>query len=222
VRGLSDRIPWLVPSCTALLLCACASTPPSPFFGDERFLVLGVQPDAEAGALAEQLERSGYRIERTLRGQHFTALFALDGDGRPAKVRVVTRRGVALALDAREGHAFSPGVRYVLLAPPLRDTHDADGDGFEEVFVEQHTAAEAPCILVYRVRDSGFADPVATSNYALPPGREPPWNAPTFCPDTASGSESESEPESESGSASESEPESEPTAPAPARSPTPP
>jgi hypothetical protein len=58
--------------------------------------------------------------------------------------------------------ALSVGVRYALLAQPIAGTQDADGDGFEEVFVEQRSAA-GNCVLVYRVRDVGFIDPVPVS-----------------------------------------------------------
>lgn len=173
---------------TALLLaaaaavCACASQPASPFFGDDRYLVLGVDPNAEADTLAEQLEQSGYLVERTLRGQHFSALGATRPDGQPGKVRVLTVRGIALALDSTPGDPLQPAVHYALLAPPSRESHDADGDGFEEVFVATATGAGSACILVYRVRDSGFVDLVAES-FALPPQRttDAPWQAPDFC-----------------------------------------
>jgi hypothetical protein len=172
---------------TALLCCACASQPRSPFFGDERFLVLGVDPDAEADELARQFEANGFRVLRRLRGQHFSALGVAAADGAAVKVRVVTTRGIALALDAAQSTPMQPGVGYALLTPPSSETHDADGDGFEEVFVQLlPTAADsAPCILVYRVRDSGFVDAVAGNTYALPPvaNASAPWDAPHFCPE---------------------------------------
>jgi len=165
------------------LLGACASQPPSPFYGDERFLVVGVDPDAEANAVVRQLEASGYKLERKLHGQHFSALGAVSAGGVPVKVRVVTARGIALALDAVAATPLQPGVRYALLPPPSSETHDADGDGFEEVFVQLLRDSEAPCIQVYRVRDSGFVDKVP-GGVALPPqasASSPVWGAPQFC-----------------------------------------
>ncbi len=171
----------------ALLCCACASQPRSPFFGDERFLVLGVDPDAEADELARQFEANGFRVLRRLRGQHFSALGVAASDGAAVKVRIVTARGIALALDAARSSPMQPGVGYALLTPPSSETHDADGDGFEEVFVQllPTAAGSAPCILVYRVRDSGFVDAVASNTYALPPAANAvaPWDAPHFGPD---------------------------------------
>lgn len=123
-----------------------------PFFDDDKFLVLGVDPDREANALVTQFEAAGHRLQRRLTGRHFTALGFVDGLGAPIAVRVVTRRGIALALG--------PGDRrHGLLAAPRPGTHDADGDGFEEVFVEGDTH-DGGCLEVYRVRDSGFVDPV--------------------------------------------------------------
>lgn len=168
--------------------CACASQPRSPFFDDERFLVLGVDPDAEADELARQLEANGFRVLQRLRGRNFSALGVAGADGAAAKVRVVTGRGIALALDPTTGSHAQPAVRYALLAAPSSETHDADGDGFEEVFVQMSSAAAgaAPCILVYRVRDSGFVDPVPGGGVALESTASraaPPWDAPQFCPD---------------------------------------
>lgn len=167
--------------------CGCASQPPSPFFQDERFLVLGVDPDAETDALARQLEADGFRIVRRLRGQHFSALGVADRDGVAARVRVVTARGIALALDPDARDLTQPARRYALLPPPSAETHDADGDGFEEVFVHVlPEAGEPPCIQVYRVRDSGFVDPVAGGAFtptSPEAQRERAWNQPTFCPE---------------------------------------
>jgi hypothetical protein len=168
--------------------CACASQPRSPFFGDERFLVLGVDADAEADELARQLEASGFRVLQRLRGRDFSALGVAGADGASAKVRVVTGRGIALALDPTAGNHAQPAVRYALLAAPSSETHDADGDGFEEVFVQMLSTAPgaAPCILVYRVRDSGFVDLVPGGGVAIESTAAkaaPPWDAPQFCPD---------------------------------------
>jgi hypothetical protein len=170
-----------------LLLLACASQPPGPYYGDEQYLVFGVRPDAEAAALAEQIVASGYPLTVRLSGQSFTALGFVDEQGLPAKVRVVTVRGAALVLDPEASDLLHGGVRYRLLEAPLQDTQDADGDGFEEVFVEQQPeSGEPPCIMIYRVRDSGFVDRVPGKGYALAREtdvREGSWLDPTFCED---------------------------------------
>jgi hypothetical protein len=176
----------------AAACCGCASQPPSPFFQDERYLVVGVDPDAETDALARQLEASGFRIVQRLRGRHFGALGAASADGTAAKVRVVTGRGIALALDPDERDLARPAIRYALLPPPSSETHDPDGDGFEEVFVHVlPEAGEAPCIRVYRVLDSGFVDPVAGGGFPPAAGSasaHPAWQEPRFCAEPDAGS----------------------------------
>ena len=102
----------------AALLAACASQPRSPYYGDERFLVLGVRPDAEAGA------RRGARAQR-LRGDLEVERPALHGarriqrGRRAGKVRIVTARGIALALDPVVATPLTPGIRYALMPPPV-------------------------------------------------------------------------------------------------------
>jgi hypothetical protein len=174
-----------------LLLSACASAPAhGPFFGDDRLIVLGVDPDTEANELSRQLSERGLTETRRIRGKTFTALGYSPAaePGAQRDVRVITGRGIALALEARSNTALTPGVRYALLPAPYRDTLDADGDGFDEVFVSRSPvpAGEA-CTLVYRVRDSGFVDPVPTASYALvrvPENADPAWQH-TFCADEA-------------------------------------
>src|SRR5262249_6050279 len=82
------------------------------------------------------------------------------------------------------------------LEAPFAETQDADGDGFEEVFVElQPASGEPPCIRVYRVRDSGFVDLVEDANYTLARSADAQsnaWRDPTFCAAAQQGDESSS------------------------------
>lgn len=169
----------------ALSLVACAAEPPrGPFFGDERYLVVGVRPDREADELQAALENTGRVVRVRFSGQHFTALGFGDAHREALGVRVITPRGIALALDADEGDPLHPARRYRLVQAPLVEGHDADGDGFEEVFVERITGPEPErCLVAYRVRDSGFVDPVVGAiNLAGPARRdEPVWLEPYFC-----------------------------------------
>jgi hypothetical protein len=173
-----------------LWLCGAACRPPAhgPYFGDDRLIVLGVDPDTEANELSRQLGERGLTETRRIRGKTFTALGYSPAaePGVQRDVRVITGRGIALALEARSDTALTPGVRYALLPAPYRDTLDADGDGFDELFVTRTPlpSGEA-CTQVYRVRDSGFVDPVPTANYALarvPENPDPAWQN-TFCAD---------------------------------------
>ena len=179
-------MPPRIPLLSLCVACACAAPAPRPFFGDERYLVLGVQPEQEADRLEQQLVESGHALQLRLRGQHFHALGFRDRHGLVGLVRVVTARGIVLALDSDTGDALRPAVRYRLLAPPSPQTHDADGDGFEEIYVERIGGpTSGRCVLVFRARDSGFVDAVQVpEGYALAGGahaREPALRAPAFC-----------------------------------------
>lgn len=166
------------------MLSACSPAPRGPYFGDEHLLVAGVDTDGEADAVTEQLTKNGHTPTRRLRGFHFIALGFADKGG-PAHVRVVTPRGIALSLNAVTRSALHAGVRYDLLEAPLRGTHDADGDEFEEIFVLSQTQAPpARCILVFRVRDSGFVDAVGGQGYSVvATSTHPAWRQPLFCGD---------------------------------------
>jgi hypothetical protein len=113
------------------------------------------------------MEKNGFYEMRRVRGQNFCALGFGNARDLPLKVRVVTRRGIALALDPEPSTPpLSQGARYELLDAPVSGTQDADGDGFEEVFIAvQHDTGPA-CLAVYRVRDSGFVD--AAPDFAMP------------------------------------------------------
>jgi hypothetical protein len=124
-------------------------------------LHFGLDTNAEAKALIQTYADQGEPVSLRLDGQHFTALGFMSRSGRATRVRVVTVRGIQLALDPEPDTPVHSSIDYALLDAPIANTHDADGDGFDEVFVERRTA-QATCLLVYRVRDVGFVDPVPT------------------------------------------------------------
>jgi hypothetical protein len=179
---------WLTATLVVTLaLAACASQRPGPFFGDEKYLVLGVDPDAEANALTRDLASQGYGANPRLRGRHFAAVGVQHPDLSSIGVRVVTVRGIALSIDRIKPTVFQEEVRYSLMPPPFTNTHDADDDGFEEIFVHvvhgQGSALHS-CVAVFRVRDSGFVDQVDGKKFALAApaqSRDPLYRAPTFC-----------------------------------------
>jgi hypothetical protein len=156
--------PLLALLCLAAI--SCAAQPLGPFFGDEKYLRFGVDPDEETTSVVEGQGRRGYVVGLKLVGQTFTALGFMTSNGRNVAVRVITSRGIAIALDPEDASLIEQEVTYALLNAPIHDTHDADHDGFEEVFIEQRTAADN-CILVYRVRDVGFVDPVHIDTRAI-------------------------------------------------------
>ncbi len=148
---------------TSVIACmvACSTANPSPFFGDDRFLVVGVNPDTEADALAIKLAAHGLHERVRLRGATFTALGVEDESGALALVRVITARGIALALDPVESHALERGARYELRKPQVEGDFDADKDGFDDLLVVQHTYdGSNACLLAYRVQSSGFVDSI--------------------------------------------------------------
>ena len=150
-----------------LLLLACATgcataQSQSPFFGDEAYLHFGLDTGAEAKALIQTYAEQSEPLALRLAGQHFTALGFMDRSGHATRVRVLTVRGIQLALDLERPSALGSGTRYALLDAPIAGTQDADGDGFEDVFVERRSE-QGTCLLVYRVLDVGFVDAMSTS-----------------------------------------------------------
>lgn len=163
-----------------MLLLACA-TRASPFLDDDRFLRFGTDPDAEARATIAHFEARGHHLYRRERGRHFVALAFADRAGRPTAVRVLTAVGVALSFDsgvpdgALDGALDDGRFEYGLMRSPRAPDADADGDGFEELFIRRtqlvsragggpspraDAAPPQACIAAFRVRDVGFVDPV--------------------------------------------------------------
>ena len=188
-RSSHEALAALALALTAVPAGSCGPPARGPFFGDEKLIVLGVSPDQEADLLARQLNERGLHEARRVRGKYFTAL-GFGPDGNPLNqtdVRVITGRGIALALQARAPTALDGGERYALLRSPHLDTLDAD-DGQNELYVARtELPAGTRCLLVYRVHDTGAVEPVATDDYQLlrVPDSDPAWHEP-FC-DTRGG-----------------------------------
>lgn len=142
-----------------LLASACVKSPRSPFFGDENYIRVGLDPWAEAKELTRLYAERGEGLALKLAGRDFTALGFMDRSGRSTRARVVTRRGIEVALDPEASTPLSAARTYALIAGPFSETQDVDRDGFEEVFIERRSAQQH-CLLVYRVRDVGYVDAV--------------------------------------------------------------
>lgn len=142
-----------------LALTACAaSTPPSPYFDDERWLVVGVAPSREAEALIAQMKEHGRVLALRLDGVHHTALAFADASGKVVAVRVVTAHGIAIALDAQAADPLRPGRAWRLLRSPLA-VRGGSANADEYVFIEERVDALAPCVRIYRVRLGGDVQP---------------------------------------------------------------
>jgi hypothetical protein len=167
---------WAHSAGLAVVLLAsatCSSAPRGPFFGDEQYLVLGVSPEEEANAVSKELATDGRKEFLRLRGPSFTALGFEERDGRPGWVRGITQRGIELALDPVPSHALEPGVRYELLAPQTPGLFDADGDGFDELIVLQRSYdRDDPCVLAYRIQNTGFVDLITDGSHTLAVARD--------------------------------------------------
>jgi hypothetical protein len=158
---------------TGLGVAMCSSGPSNPFFGDEKFLVLGVTPEDEANALSKDLATDGRKEYLRLRGPTFTALGFEEPDGQPGWVRAITQRGIELALDPVQSHLLDLGVRYELLAPATAGLFDADGDGFDDLIVLKRSYdRDDPCLLAYRIQNTGFVDLITDAEDTVAAARD--------------------------------------------------
>jgi len=149
-----------------VLLAGCATPPRAPLFNDAQYLRFGVDPRSEADTLIKNYSDQGERLALRIVGKDFTALGFMDRSGRATRARIVTLRGIALALDPEPESPLHVPSRFALLASPLADSHDADRDGFEEVFIEQRKPGQT-CLAVFRVRDVGYVDRLETRVHAF-------------------------------------------------------
>lgn len=135
--------------------CAPHRTEPDPF----ALLRVGVDPAKEARAVRRSFAQTGYQMTGEVRGAGFRALGFVRPDGASA-VRIVTRRGIEVALDAPDDEEHGR-VRVSLLAGKLAG-HDLDGDGHPEVPVAVVLRPRGKrCIGLVRIYADGAASEVA-------------------------------------------------------------
>ena len=139
----------------ACLSASCATTAVAPTFSDAQWLTVGVDPEVEARKILQDYEQAGYSLHARVVGQAFTAMGFVRADGTSRGIRVVTARGVALALDSVPKGALEDRLEYFLMMPPVAATLDADGDGAEEFFVRELGRRTGNCVVPYRVGPSG-------------------------------------------------------------------
>lgn len=130
----------------------------------EAYLRVGVDVEEEAREVEATLVRAGWTRTDRIANDRFVALGFARGDARA--IRVVTRRGVAVALDSLE----PDGVRV-----RHGDVHleslgdDVDGDGAPEVVVSRASHDER-CLALLRVDEEGRVTLAADDAEALQPG----------------------------------------------------
>ncbi|MFO0680742.1 MAG: hypothetical protein U0234_01770 [Sandaracinus sp.] len=128
------------------------------------YLAVGVDPAAEARTLEATLAESGLRPTDHASGEGWAAFAMTRSDGA-SLVRVVTRRGVVVALD--ETPSPVAAVRGVLGIDGARSGSDVDEDGRPDVLLVR-TERERSCWMLVGLGDEGDARPlvVDTANLA--------------------------------------------------------
>lgn len=152
----------------ALLLAACGA--PRPGRAPEEYLRVGVDPASEADAVARALEAAGFEETQRVSGSGFVALaFARGSDGRRA-VRVVTRIGVAVALDSHESDGVRVRHGHVRLVEHGAAEHDLDRDGRPEVVVARAEDGGGECLAIIRLFPDGRARAARVEAENVAPG----------------------------------------------------
>ena len=131
------------------------------------WLRVGVDPIAEADAVLSALERAGYRRSRRLEAPAWSAFEARRGPLRA--IRVITARGVALALDSHEPDGLVPRHGAIsLVEPSSAGAHDVDRDGADEIVIGAEIEGRT-CLLPFRVDAEGAVSPRAPDLRSLGP-----------------------------------------------------
>jgi len=128
---------------------------------------LEVDPVVEAAEFERMLTRAGFTVRVRIAGRGYVALFA-DRETDPASaVRVVTKLGTMLGVDAPD-HAWPLRTRVTLLEEA--SGRDLDGDGTPAVLIALDDDSVGRCVAIAHVLEDGrvFEVPLATSD--LGPG----------------------------------------------------
>ena len=166
--SMSSRIP-LPPFCvlplvlTGVCLAGCGATSEA-VVDEESYMVVGVEPRAAIDESTRALAEHGLDLERRVDAEQFSAASYLDRASGRSAIRVATRRGTALALDARADDG-------ALLALDPRTGEDLTGDANADVVVLR-TEAERVCLALAEVDTDGILRPVPT---------ELRWLEPSLC-----------------------------------------
>ncbi len=148
---MPSRRRWAARLTATVLLAGCAEPvqPRDPV----DYLRVGVTPSEEAAHLAQSFEDEGYRVRRLVDTDDVAMLDAL-GPDRQTALRVVTRVGVALGIDAPD-RRFPTRERVRGLPAPLSGG-DLDGDGAVELLIAVVDSTRmTECVAVVRVDEHG-------------------------------------------------------------------
>lgn len=139
---------------------------PEAFPLDE--LRVGVDPRAEADAVAHALESAGFAVVHRVDSPRVTVLALARRAPLGTAVRVVTSRGVAWFADAGTGSELEAVSLLPLehgAAPP-----DVDGDGEPEIVVLGRTANDPrACAVVLRIGRDDAVTPIRVDTTAIGP-----------------------------------------------------
>ena len=148
----------------AALAAACAGALEGP--RPEDWMRVGVEPGEEAVEVEAALREAGWTRTERRAGDGFVALAFERGE--QYAVRVVSRRGVVVALDSHEPDGLRERHGRVSLPEPPRS--DLDGDGREDVLVARDDDAGERCLAVVRVDPEGRAEALPIAGDALATG----------------------------------------------------
>ncbi|UJR80724.1 hypothetical protein [Sandaracinus amylolyticus] len=149
------RLPLII-ALTTLAGCGGGQRSVLPDYSE--WMHAGVDPHAEAEAIAAGLVRAGYEVHARIEGETWVAIDARRGEERA--IRVVTSRGAALVLDSHEADRVRLRHGEIELVPPPRaPSHDLDGDGRDEIVVARRIEGRA-CMLPFRIDAEGTIAPV--------------------------------------------------------------
>lgn len=139
------------------LFAGCGAARPALPESDE-LLFVGVDPQVEATALIDGLAQDGYRQTQRVEGTGWVA-FAMTREDGASVARLVTRRGVVVALDESPSPlAHTRGLLDVEPSPPSGT--DVDGDGTIDVVLAR-AETDRRCLLLVHLGEDGAASPLA-------------------------------------------------------------
>ncbi|MEC7524811.1 MAG: VCBS repeat-containing protein [Myxococcota bacterium] len=150
--------------CVALCSLGCGGGSRSLRLED--WVRVGVDPRAEAEAIERALTDAGWSLATRREAPDFVAL-AFTRDEQRA-IRLVTRRGVVLALDSHELDGLR--IRHGLVSLPEPPREDLDGDGRPDLLIAREEADAPRCLAVVRVDEEGRAASLPIAGDALATG----------------------------------------------------